>query len=269
VYSHYTLPNWAVSILDLIINLILHRVRSGDDIAANRLTLSDKARWEATLMYVHRLAHDVRKPIYQAQLSLDQLLNDNRPLPSHAVITLERLRAQLTDLRDLISTRAGTSIEEMRAQAIQDAHIDQLSQLIEDAVWVWELDAERRDKEIFTEVKPSPDELVKIPRFLVVEVLGNLVSNAVRFARKRIWVTAEHHKSANAPKVTFTIRDDGKGLSKTREKTSVPYHTTQMTQSGLGLHISRFIVEELLCGELYIKSSPRGVSATFSIPEVI
>lgn len=269
-YSHYTLPDSTVAVLDTIVHLLLCRIRAGDDITAARLALSDKARWEATLMYVHRLAHDVRKPAYQAQLSLQQLLRENeKNLPESVTSTLKSLDRQLTDLKDLISTRAGTSVDEMRSRARADAQRDYLSQLLEDSIWVWELEAQKRRKKIHTEVVPTSEEMVRVPRFLVVEVLGNIISNAIRFARRNVWVTAEHCRIQKPPTVRFTVRDDGRGMEKSREQVSTPYYTTESTYSGLGLRLSQFIVEELLGGELLVQSSPRGVSVTFTVPEII
>jgi len=266
VYSHHELPAGVISILDAGLHLLFYRLRSGDEIAASKLAANERARWEATLMYVHRLSHDVRKPIGQALTAVSSLVGD-ATLPSHARETLQKLFSELTNLNKLIATRAGVSLVELREQAKRDARRDRLAQLLEDAVWVWRGEARRKGKEI--DISAPDDGYVRIPRFLVSEVLSNLVSNGIRFAQKAVSVSAERIDGPSGSKVRFKIRDDGPGIAKEiRKRLFVPYYTDRASPPGLGLRLSKFIVEDLLSGSLSLNSTPKGAVVTFTIPEV-
>jgi two-component system sensor histidine kinase RegB len=79
--------------------------------------------------------------------------------------------------------------------------------------------------------------------------LGNLIENAVDFARSRVEITAEWSESA----VTVTIADDGPGFaSEILDRLGEPYITTRHKQSandgepsglGLGIFIAKTLLE--------------------------
>lgn len=271
IYSHFDLPNWSVPLIAGSVHILLYRLRSGDDIAAATLAAKSKAQWDATLLYTHRLAHDVRKPAQQLQAVLKEALSQYRsqiPLPFAEV--LDGMATQLEQMRDLIASRVGVSVDELKTQARRDSRPDSLNQLLADAVWLWKLRARRESKTISTSVEPDPEAVVKVPRYLVVEVLENLVSNAIRFARKNVDVRASVHTVDTGRSITFAVSDDGPGISEDiRRRVSRPYYATDPSMPGLGLQLSKFIVGDLLDGgDIEISSSQEGATVTFTIPEV-
>ena len=272
--SHYQLPEWSIPVLAGGLHLLLYRIRSGDDIAGAAQTARQKAQWDTTLLYIHRLAHDVRKPAQQVQTALSDAINKYRSfIPADFSQTLEGVLKQITQMRDLIATRVGTSVEDLRAQARRDARPDNLYQLLEDATWLWKLRARRDTKNIEISTEPSHGPVVTLPRFLLVEVLENLVSNAIRFARATVRVRAVLAADKKPRTITFTVQDDGPGFSEEiRKRLFIPYYATDQAQSlpGLGLHLSRFIIKELLDGDdLKISSSPDGTTVSFTVPEAL
>jgi signal transduction histidine kinase len=271
VYSNHPLTGVAVPILDLVLHTLLFRIRTGDEAAAAQLAVNDRAKWEATLLYVHRLAHDVRKPLRQVQTILEGLLSDSsKEKPIDVREPLARVLRNIQDLQQVLSTRTGTSVEELREQAKRDARSDALLHLLEDACWIWKLEAAKRGKILEFHVLPHPDVRTFVPRFLVVEVLENLVSNAIRHAKHQVVVTAERFQQGASMQVRFAVVDDGPGIDESiRERIFVPYYVTGPTQRGLGLFLSRFIITQLLDGEeLVLSSSSSGTTAAFTIPEV-
>lgn len=271
IYSHHDLPDWAVPLIAGSAHMLLYRLRSGDDIAAVALAAKSKAQWDATLLYTHRLAHDVRKPAQQLQTMLQEALNQYRlQIPEPFAETLDGAVKQLSHMRDLIATRVGVTVDDLKAQARRDSRPDNLDQLLADAVWLWSLRARRENKTITTCVEPDSRVVVRVPRYLIVEVLENLVSNAIRFAKKHVEVKATVHKEPEGRSITFTVSDDGPGISEeTRKKLSRPYYATDASLPGLGLQLSKFIISDLLDGgDIEISSSRTGATLSFTIPEV-
>jgi signal transduction histidine kinase len=220
---------------------------------------------------LNRLAHDVRKPLRQVQTILEGLLSDSsQEKPIDVREPLARVLRNIQDLQQVLSTRTGTSVEELREQAKRDARSDALLHLLEDACWIWKLEAAKRGKILEFHVLPHPDVRTFVPRFLVVEVLENLVSNAIRHAKHQVVVTAERFQQGASMQVRFAVVDDGPGIDESiRERIFVPYYVTGPTQRGLGLFLSRFIITQLLDGEeLVLSSSSSGTTAAFTIPEV-
>lgn len=79
----------------------------------------------------------------------------------------------------------------------------------------------------------------------VIQVYENLMSNAVRFAKKNITVECSY----TAPFIILTVSDDGNGFSeKDLLKASQPYYTGETQKQnhhfGLGLHICRTLCEK-------------------------
>lgn len=76
---------------------------------------------------------------------------------------------------------------------------------------------------------------------LLTEVLGNLLSNAIRYARKKIEVLADYREG----EILLTVRDDGPGFSREqKERALKPYYREYGGEApdehfGIGLHISR------------------------------
>jgi len=75
--------------------------------------------------------------------------------------------------------------------------------------------------------------------------LGNLIENAIDFAREKVTVTVEH----NADKVMIVIEDDGQGYSQDiLQRIGEPYVTRRPREDragglGLGLFIAKTLLE--------------------------
>lgn len=117
-----------------------------------------------------------------------------------------------------------------------------------------ELMAERAD---MTLVMPETDLLVWADSDRIIQVLTNLVGNAIKFsdAPAKVWVTVEHIPAALGERgrefVKFTVKDEGRGIP--REKVDgifERFHQVDASDSrrkggtGLGLAICRSIIEQ-------------------------
>ena len=104
---------------------------------------------------------------------------------------------------------------------------------------------------------------------IIMEVLENLLSNAIRYAGKEIEVMADYY--VERKEFLLTVRDDGKGFSKEQlENALKPYHKEYESAEtdehfGIGLHICRELCKKH-GGMLNVANSIQGgavVTASF------
>lgn len=126
----------------------------------------------------------------------------------------------------------------------------------------------------------NPERLSRLPLVAadqnrVVQVLNNLISNAIKATPERgsIWVTAQKGLKEHDGAVVFSVRDNGCGIAQADQKRIfekfTQLHTQGVRREGVGLGLA--IVHELVLlhkGGLWLESEEgRGATFFFSIPE--
>ena len=101
------------------------------------------------------------------------------------------------------------------------------------------------------------------------QVLLNLIMNSIEAMtglasrRRLIWVQSQIGDSGN---ITVSVRDSGTGLAVDAEQTFAPFFTTKANGMGMGLAISRSLIERH-GGRLWAKNnSPHGAVFYFTLP---
>lgn len=110
---------------------------------------------------------------------------------------------------------------------------------------------------------------VNVDALQIEQVLVNLVRNSMEALSQtgrhdgRVVIEAQHESNGN---VTIRVLDNGPGLDPDiADQTLVPFTTTKIDGLGLGLALSRSIIEAH-GGKLVIDSGPRGLAASFTLP---
>ena len=112
-----------------------------------------------------------------------------------------------------------------------------------------------------------PDSKLLIDSAFVSQVCNNLISNAVRYARKTVTIYFARRDDG----LQLFVSDDGKGFEKSSlQKAADPYYTEESNHSehfGLGLYICKLLCEHHN-GYLQIGNTADGanVSAYFKSP---
>jgi signal transduction histidine kinase len=162
----------------------------------------------------------------------------------------------IRDLLDVSKIEAGKLSVEPTAHSVEG--------LLEQAVRDHEVLAEER--ELTLRVQPMPDGMPKViaDRTRIIQVLGNLIGNAIRFteAGGTIDLEAEHHDSV----VHIRVSDTGSGIP----VETLPHIFNRYWQArqqrragaGLGLAIAKGIVEAH-SGTIWV-TSEQGVGTTFT-----
>ncbi|WP_181198004.1 sensor histidine kinase [Enhygromyxa salina] len=200
------------------------------------------------------LAHELRNPLASlkghAQLLQERLDRDHAD--EHTRAKAGRVVAEARRLEDLTHgllafVRVG---EIIREQASPTA-------IVESAA----VDLERERVKIHAEAAP-PSWALDGQR--MQQVLANLIDNALQASEDQP-VTVEISRRGGA--LEFIVRDRGPGIPPDqRERIFEPFHTTRTQGTGLGLAVSRRIVE-LHDGELTVGDNPGGGAAfTVRVP---
>ena len=109
------------------------------------------------------------------------------------------------------------------------------------------------------------DPIIKLNKHLIIWVFENLIKNAVDA------IGADEGKiiiiiSTTEKGVTIDVSDTGKGIPKTQQKTIFnPGFSTKSRGWGLGLSLSKRIVEDYHKGKIFVKSSTQGQGSVFRI----
>ena len=131
-----------------------------------------------------------------------------------------------------------------------------LSDLIDHVTNLLKIEIRKSSVDFEWEVEPS-DLTVKVDEELMEQVLINMLKNAIEAVnenndpkvRLKGFVDQDNH-------VIITLRDNGQGiLPEAQEKIFIPFYTTKKTGSGIGLALSRQIMQ-LHNGSLSVESNP-------------
>ncbi len=255
-------------------HLLLSRARNADDLAVERALAREKAGWHATGMLLRRVNHDVAKPLRRADDLLRQILaetSEGEPMRREAHGSLKAIRGQLSQSLSILETNLVTTIPELRVAARQMIKEQRLDRVLEDVRFSWVQEARERGVEITCRLHPSVENRrLRFAGHLVGEILANLVSNAVRYAKKNVQIEARVTRDGDQ-RVEVDVHDDGPGVGPTavtsesiREKLTLT--SPQPGESGVGLFVSRFLAEELLGGRLALVPSPEGTTFRLNFP---
>ncbi len=120
------------------------------------------------------------------------------------------------------------------------------------------------DKVSFEVDAPKEPVIANISKPLFDWVLENLLKNALDALEGKGWIQVHIRESPS--QILVDVSDNGKGISKQNlSKVFKPGFTTKKRGWGLGLSLSKRIIETYHKGQLFVKSSEPGKGTTFRI----
>ncbi|RKH60212.1 ATP-binding protein [Corallococcus aberystwythensis] len=215
--------------------------------------------------FVSTVSHELRTPLTSIRGSLGLLENGIvGELPSQALdmvriarTNTERLIRLINDILDLEKMESGMLELKLQPQTAQD--------LVEATLAGVQGMAETAHVTLRSDVEGAPQ--VKGDRDRLIQVLTNLVSNAIKFSPQGASVTVAAGLSGNG-RVRFSVTDQGAGIPEEklprlfgRFQQLDASDTRSKGGTGLGLAISQAIVEQH--GGRIDVTSPPGQGATF------
>lgn len=205
------------------------------------------------------LAHELRNPLASLK-GHAQLLEERLSDPEVDPRTQKKAARVVTEARRLEDLTQGL-LAFVRVGKLERAEVDpraiveaSLADLPED---------QRARVELHTDAAPERGSL---DRVRLQQVLTNLIDNALQAAPDR---PVEVHVRKARRACEFEVRDHGPGVpAEAREQIFEPFHTTRVRGTGLGLAVSRRIVD-LHGGEIHVANHPEGGAVfTVRIPPV-
>lgn len=241
---------------------ITERKRSEDEAARQRLLVEHLSRVATLSELSGTLAHEINQPlaIILSNAETAQTLLQ-RPAPD-----LGELRAMLQDIVEA-DERAGNVIRRLRSllrRGPQTLESVQLNDVVEGVLEFMKADFIRRGVEVRTRLAPD---LPPVPaaRVALEQVFMNLLGNACDAVagnppdRRRVDIATGQETDGLYARVS----DNGGGLPETAEQVFEPFYTTKTQGLGLGLAISRSIVEGM--GGRLRAASAHGGGACFEL----
>ncbi len=232
--------------------------------AFNTMAQALETQRELRSRLVDDIAHELNTPLSVIQLELEAL-KDGMQTPEQAMVhmgrEIELLRNLADDLTLLSETDKGTLQLDLEP-------ID-LVKLTTESVARWRRQSEAAGVEL--RMEPSePLPLVKVDRLRLAQVLGNLISNALRHTSRGGGIEVKCRESVDDGRgcLLTSVSDNGEGIP----AEDLPYvfdrfYRADRSRSrrrggrGLGLAIVKQIVE-LHGGRVWVESQP-GVGSTF------
>jgi PAS domain S-box-containing protein len=246
---------------------ITERKRTELEVVQQRAELAHIARVSTMGELAASLAHELNQPL-TAILSNAQAAQ--RFLAANPA-DIEEVREILADIvQD--NSRAGDVIYRMRAlvkkETLQFASLD-LSNVVGDVAFLLRSDAILHNIRVVLEINPDLAP-VHGDRVQLQQVLLNLLLNAFDAMKdcpvdkRKITVRVEQD---DARLLSVAVRDKGVGVSEDRlDKIFQPFYTTKRDGLGMGLSISRSIIEAH-GGHLWVRNNAdRGATFYFTLP---
>jgi two-component system, OmpR family, sensor histidine kinase SenX3 len=180
--------------------------------------------------YLASIAHQLRTPVSTLNLSVQQL---ERGQGAPDTRTLERLRRTVGRLGRLVD--GILRLERFKPEELP-VHPEALApaQIIDQIVADYEHDAS--SKGLRLDVSANRSARMQVDRDLLVDALGNLIQNAIKYTAKGfVRVTLEEREDA----AVFKVEDSGPGISPERQRELFrPVYPGQPGGVGLGLSIA-------------------------------
>lgn len=187
------------------------------------------------------IAHDIRSPLSVLKGYQEMLIDyfpDGTIDREKAVEMLQEGMKQIHRMDVFIdSMQKMNSLEHrtLKAEWISSAQLEKDIQ--------GELDILGKEKDIRLSVCQT-DEVFQGDQEVIMEVLENLLSNAIRYSRKRIDIKV----SLTSELLTISVQDDGNGFLEDAEKVTSAFHQKNikdsLTHTGMGMYLARLYCEK-------------------------
>ncbi len=222
---------------------------------------------EAKSMFLANMSHEIRTPLTTV-LAAAELLED-APLDDAQLKLLGRMHRSGEVLLALVENVLDFSRIEARRTVLQPAELD-LPALVRDVGEANQTSARKSGIELDWSVDPLLPRVVTGDRTRIVQVLNNLVTNALKFTPEgRVHLDVQADPGGGSA-IQFAVSDSGIGIDAHDLKSIFEVFsqadgslTRHYDGTGLGLAICKQLTE-LMGGTLSVVSQP-GVGSTFTV----
>lgn len=213
------------------------------------------------------MAHEIKNPLAGIKVSIEVLSQEldieqeDREIFLGVINEVDRINALLNSLLSYARPPKPASVS-FDVHEILDATIKSAQYSLKTRSY----DTEQKRKEIdfVRDFSPDVPNITADPAQLK-QVFLNLVLNAIDAISERGTITVQTRKFPNDT-VEISISDNGKGMeSQIIDKIFNPFFTTKSNGTGLGLAVSKRLVEQHHGGSISVVNNPYGMGVTFTI----
>lgn len=238
------------------------------------IALADKAETanRSKDIFLANMSHELRTPL-NAIIGFSQILKIRSEIPENMRPYIEKISISGNNLLNLVNTIL--DFAKLEAGKISySPKITFISEIVKEVNIIVSPLAEV--KEIKLQLPTDISLVLNVDIQLIKQVLINILSNAIKFTPKRGKVTLSVNFDQDRNEYVMTVSDNGVGMSQeSLSKLFTPFTQIENTQqeyskgTGLGLVISKRIIEDLHGGKIWVESE-LGVGTNFhiSIPMV-
>jgi signal transduction histidine kinase len=223
-----------IRVLEGMFNQMVHSLREKELVEAK---LRQAQRLSALGNLAAGVAHDVRNPLNAIKLLSSHALDSLNGGDATATKSLETIRREVSRLESIVSSFLSLARESelhpepQRVDSLLDACINLIQQ-----------DAGQRDVRLSAELRAG-DTIIDLDPKQMTRAVLNVLLNALEACGPGGRVRLFSRVSVDGCEIE--IRDDGPGLDREElERVFEPYYTTKPGGTGLGLSLTRGIVEE-------------------------
>lgn len=203
-------------------------------------------------------AHQLGTPL-SSMLAWMEILKFSKDDPKAVVDTVSEMEKDIERL-NMIAIRFS------KIGSLPEKKPEDISLLIESVCQYFEKRLPHLGKHIEIQRNMKEPLIVAINAELFAWVLENLLKNAAEAIDTKQGKVVISMACSIKNMVLITVTDNGKGMSaKQKRQVFFPGYTTKQRGWGLGLSLSKRIVEEYHKGRIYVKESTPGKGTTFNI----
>ncbi len=210
--------------------------------------------------FVRILAHELKNPI-QPILGFSDMIQNNKRLNSDQKNELLKIISRNARKLDILTNnildyaRMENNIFNLNLETFDIVQVSE--ELLSD--YTIQINKKNIKLDLHTSSKKI---MVQADKIRIIEVIDNLLSNSIKFTEKGQIAISVREKPHH---VVITVTDTGSGIDeKDHKKLFSKFYTTDKLGTGLGLYISRIIVEKHL-GRIEGTNNENGVGSTFTI----
>jgi signal transduction histidine kinase len=213
-----------------------------EELQKNAEVLAKSERESAWREMAKQVAHEIKNPLTPMKLSIQHLTRSIKLADEESEEKLQRISRSLIEQIDALTKIANEFSNFAKMPKAKEIELN-LSEILENTVAVF---GEHENAEIKLTVEPTAPPIVWADKNLLLRVFNNLVKNALQAVPKGkdAYITVILVEKEDVYEVR--VKDNGKGIKpEERAKIFVPYFTTKSKGTGLGLAMSKQIIESM------------------------
>jgi signal transduction histidine kinase len=226
-----------------------------DEVEQSTALLAQQEREEAWKTMARQVAHEIKNPLTPMKLSIQQLQRMQKIQPENFEEHFKKATHLLIEQIDNLTLIANEFSYFAKMPATQVEEVDMATKA-QTSIELFRTEVENRIQ-INYHGKPS-DVWAMSDEKLILQVFNNLIKNAIQALNKKtngqIDITIEEHPET----ILIKVADNGPGIpDEIKDQVFVPNFTTKSTGMGMGLVITKKIVEDS-GGIIHFTSSEQG-----------